>query len=74
MEEKYLPVHSLKEGSMVQKNKCNGDIRIIEVWSWFCHSEKPCDVQHITASLQTLDVPLKDTGVVGWLYKNSKSL
>ena len=71
---KYLLIHSLEEGSMVEKSKCDGNTRMIDVCSLFRHSDKPFDVKHITASLWTLDVPLKVMGVVERLDKNSKSL
>lgn len=55
---------------MVKKSKCDGNTRMTEAWSLFCHSDKPFDVKHITTSLWTLDVPLKVMGVVEWLDKN----
>lgn len=59
---------------MVQKNKCDGDTRMIVAWSLFCHGDKPFDIKYITRSLWTLDVSLKVMGVEERLDKNSKSL
>lgn len=49
----------LRKAAWCRRTSSDRDFRIIEARSQFCHDGKPCDVQHVTASLWALDSSLE---------------